>query len=157
IRFSPQKPFELDRDIAVTVKDQGQWRFPVQFQATVPSPDDTIFIDCVGSQQASVLFYLTSCQEEPAAFCAEFRDATPELYVEPKDGILQPRGSAGTAFRVTFRPSELGKAVTNVLRIETKDDFWSYAILGRQAHSTEATCRPSDGQLAAPTEGTSHE
>lgn len=147
VYFSPRKPLELECDIAVTVKGQAQWRFRVRFQATAPSPDDTILIECTGSQQASVLFYLTSCQREPAAFSAAFRDAAPELCVEPKDGILQPRGSGGTAFKVTYTPSESGKAVTNVLRIETQEDFWSYTILGRQADSQKATSALSDESL----------
>mmetsp|Transcript_72782 Transcript_72782/g.167028 ORF Transcript_72782/g.167028 Transcript_72782/m.167028 type:complete len:116 (+) Transcript_72782:3715-4062(+) len=53
-----------------------------------------------------------------------------EFSVTPTNGVLEPQGSAGTTFLVTYTPVEYGKTVTGKLIIQTEEVYWSYAVRG---------------------------
>eukprot|EP00913_Durusdinium_trenchii_P004562 g4237.t1 len=44
--------------------------------------------------------------------------------------VLEPAGTNGTTFVVTYKPTEYGKPVQGKLIIQTEDVFWSYLVKG---------------------------
>ena len=50
-----------EAELVVQNEEGGLWRFPLQFNATEPEPDDTIYIEAAGlNKESSVGFRLNS-------------------------------------------------------------------------------------------------
>ena len=53
-----------------------------------------------------------------------------EFAISPKSGLLEPFGTDGTQFMISFTPVEYGKTRLAELIIETEDMYWSYKLRG---------------------------
>merc|ERR1712107_262259 len=53
-----------------------------------------------------------------------------EFTVQPTSGVLEPSGTSGTTFIITYKPTEYGKPVQGKLIIQTEDVYWSYLVRG---------------------------
>lgn len=132
IRFDPLRPFESKIDFIVkkTVTG-GQWRFPIQLEATEPSPDDTINIESTINQTSSVSFKLCNQFRERTSFRCEFTlTSSPVFSVFPLSGELDAYGENGTNFIVSFTPLEYGQVLTARLLILTEEMQWTFDIRG---------------------------
>jgi hypothetical protein len=131
VRFAPLRPFLALCNLVVTKASGGRWRFDVKLEATEPEVDDTITIQSPLNKPASVAFRLSNHSSAYAEFDAFFdAESAYEFTVSPTSGVLEPAGSNGTTFVVTYKPTEYGKPVQGKLIIQTEDVFWSYLVKG---------------------------
>jgi len=131
VRFVPLRPFTCLCSLVVSKASGGRWRFDCRFEATEPDVDDTITIESPLNKPASVAFRLANHTPAYAEFDAFFdAESAYEFSVTPTNGVLEPQGSAGTTFLVTYTPVEYGKTVTGKLIIQTEEVYWSYAVRG---------------------------
>eukprot|EP00736_Rhodelphis_marinus_P012698 Rmarinus@m.1878 len=130
--FEPLRPLNTQAGLVVTRASGGQWRFDVQLEATDPEIDDVIYLESGIDRTAEVSFRLTNqfrVAEEFEAFFAP--SSAPEFRVSPPRGVLQPYGSAGTTFVVSYSPVEYRSSVTlGTLIILTKEMQWTYEVRG---------------------------
>jgi len=131
VRFSPLRPFVAMCNLVITRASGGRWRFDVKLEATEPEVDDTISIQSPLNKPASVAFRLTNHSSVYAEFDAFFdAESAYEFTVQPTSGVLEPAGTSGTTFIITYKPTEYGKPVQGKLIIQTEDVYWSYLVRG---------------------------
>merc|ERR1719230_1178460 len=131
VRFVPLRPFVSLCNLVLTKASGGRWRFDMKLEATEPEVDDTIAIQSPLNKPASVAFRLSNHSSAYAEFDAFFdAESAYEFTVSPTSGVLEPAGSNGTTFIVTYKPTEYGKPVQGKLIIQTEDVFWSYLVKG---------------------------
>jgi hypothetical protein len=103
----------------------------VELHASDPKPDDTIRIQAGVGSTSSVTFRLCNRYLSHAHYSAYFtRDSALSLSVEPSDGVLLPFGSEGTAFTVSYKPTEYSHSHRGRLVIQTADVQWAYEVVG---------------------------
>lgn len=131
VQFTPLKPFVAHCGLAITRNTGGRWRFDLKIEATEPDPDDTISIQSPLNKPASVAFRLCNHTTAYAEFNAFFdAESAYEFTVQPTSGVLEPSGTNGTTFIVTYKPTEYGMPDVGKLIIETQDVYWSYVVRG---------------------------
>merc|ERR1719229_2115676 len=117
--------------LVITRSSGGRWRFDLKLEATEPEVDDTISIQSPLNKPASVAFRLTNHSSVYAEFDAFFdAESAYEFTVQPTSGVLEPAGTKGTPFVITYKPTEYGKPVQGKLIIQTEDVYWSYLVKG---------------------------
>ena len=80
---------------------------------------------------SSVSFALTNQFDRQARFAAYFSPDSPsEFSVSPSSGLLEPYGSEGSIFVVSFAPTVYGKFYQGKLIIETDEMQWTYEVCG---------------------------
>jgi hypothetical protein len=131
VHFAPLRPFVAMPSLVLTRASGGRWRFDLKLEATEPDVDDTITIQSPLNKPASVAFRLCNHTSAYAEFDAFFdAESAYEFTVQPSSGVLEPSGTPGTTFIITYKPTEYGKPVQGKLIIQTEDVFWSYAVRG---------------------------
>lgn len=81
---------------------------------------------------SELTFKLTNTNKHSCAFKAYLEDTSDIVFdVEPKRGILEPYGRAGTNFRITFKPVEVFIRYKGMVIIETEQMYWSFQVVGR--------------------------
>lgn len=135
VRFSPLRPLVCLCNLVISKASGGRWRFDVKLEATEPEVDDVIQIQSPLNKPASVAFRLCNHSSAYSEFDAFFdAESAYEFSVQPTAGVLEPAGSAGTTFIVTYKPTEYGKSVQGKLIIQTEDVYWSYLVKGKHPH-----------------------
>ncbi|CEM06420.1 unnamed protein product [Vitrella brassicaformis CCMP3155] len=151
VKFAPMRPFTANCTLIIKRSSGGRWRFQLRLYASVPDPDDTISIESPINQQTAVAFRLTNIAPTYSQFEAFFAPESPsdDFIVTPTSGTLDPAGSSGTMFIVSYRPTEYGKTVTAKLVIQTEDTYWSYLVRGTHPHynAPEITSSRLDNKL----------
>merc|ERR1711953_934069 len=85
----------------------------------------------MGNKPASVAFRLSNHSTVYSEFDAFFdAESAYEFTVQPTSGVLEPSGTSGTTFIITYKPTEYGKPVQGKLIIQTEDVYWSYLVRG---------------------------
>jgi len=131
VRFAPLRPFVSLCNLVITRASGGRWRFDVKLEATEPEVDDTISIQSPLNKPASVAFRLCNHTSAYSEFDAFFdAESAYEFTVQPTSGILEPSGTNGTTFIITYKPVEYGKPVHGKLIIQTDEVYWSYMVKG---------------------------
>jgi len=131
VRFAPLRPFLALCNLVITRASGGRWRFDVKLEATEPEVDDTISIQSPLNKPASVAFRLCNHTNAYAEFDAFFdAESAYEFTVQPTAGVLEPAGTSGTIFTITYKPTEYGKPVQGKLIIQTQEVYWSYLVKG---------------------------
>jgi len=131
VRFAPLRPFVALCNLVITRASGGRWRFDVKLEATEPEVDDTISIQSPLNKPASVAFRLSNHTSVYSEFDAFFdAESAYEFTVQPTSGVLEPAGTSGTTFVITYKPTEYGKPVQGKLIIQTEDVYWSYLVKG---------------------------
>lgn len=131
VNFSPLRPFIALCNLVITRASGGRWRFDLKLEATEPEVDDVISIQSPLNKPASVAFRLNNHTSVYSEFEAFFdAESAYEFTVQPTSGVLEPAGTNGTTFVVTYKPTEYGKPVQGKLIIQTEDVFWSYLVKG---------------------------
>merc|ERR1719218_73866 len=131
VHLAPLRPFVALCNLVITRASGGRWRFDMKLEATEPEVDDTICITSPLNKPASVAFRLCNHTAAYAEFDAFFdAESAYEFSVHPTSGVLEPSGSNGTTFVVSYRPTEYGKHVSGKLVIQTEDVYWSYQVKG---------------------------
>lgn len=131
VHFAPLRPFVALCNLVVTRASGGRWRFDLKLEATEPEVDDTIAIQSPLNKPASVAFRLSNHTSVYSEFDAFFdAESAYEFTVQPTSGVLEPAGTSGTTFVVTYKPTEYGKPVQGKLIIQTEDVYWSYLVRG---------------------------
>eukprot|EP00927_Polykrikos_kofoidii_P033789 TRINITY_DN28631_c0_g1_i1.p1 TRINITY_DN28631_c0_g1~~TRINITY_DN28631_c0_g1_i1.p1 ORF type:complete len:1661 (+),score=302.97 TRINITY_DN28631_c0_g1_i1:478-4983(+) len=131
VRFSPLRPFIANCNLVITRASGGRWRFELKLEATEPDVDDTISIQSPLNKPASVAFKLCNHTSAYSEFDAFFdAESAYEFTVQPTSGVLEPTGTAGTTFVITYKPTEYGKPVQGKLIIQTEEVYWSYMVRG---------------------------
>merc|ERR1719171_2147341 len=131
VNFHPLRPFVAICNLVITKSSGGRWRFDVKLEATEPEVDDIIPIQSPLNKPASVAFRLCNHINAYAEFDAFFdAESAYEFTVQPTAGVLEPAGTNGTTFIITYKPTEYGKPVQGKLIIQTEDVFWSYLVKG---------------------------
>lgn len=131
VRFVPLRPFVALCNLVITRASGGRWRFDVKLEATEPEVDDTISIQSPLNKPASVAFRLSNHTSVYSEFDAFFdAESAYEFTVQPTSGVLEPAGTSGTTFVITYKPTEYGKPVQGKLIIQTEDVYWSYLVKG---------------------------
>merc|ERR1711907_883362 len=74
-----------------------------------------------------------------------------EFSVEPKSGLLEPYGSAGTQFVVSYTSTAYGRVDTGRLVILTEEMQWTYEVRG-----TLPQYRPPEGSTKVNTRLSEH-
>eukprot|EP00929_Paragymnodinium_shiwhaense_P088700 TRINITY_DN49010_c0_g1_i1.p1 TRINITY_DN49010_c0_g1~~TRINITY_DN49010_c0_g1_i1.p1 ORF type:complete len:2929 (-),score=783.00 TRINITY_DN49010_c0_g1_i1:108-8894(-) len=131
VRFAPLRPFVALCNLVITRASGGRWRFDLKLEATEPEVDDTISIQSPLNKPASVAFRLCNHTSAYSEFEAFFdAESAYEFTVQPTSGVLEPAGTSGTTFIITYKPTEYGKPVQGKLVIQTEDVYWSYMVRG---------------------------
>jgi len=131
VRLAPLRPFVALCNLVITRQAGGRWRFDVKLEATEPEVDDTISIQSPLNKPASVAFRLCNHTNAYAEFDAFFdAESAYEFTVQPTAGVLEPAGTSGTTFIITYKPTEYGKPVQGKLIIQTQEVYWSYLVRG---------------------------
>jgi hypothetical protein len=131
VRLAPLRPFVALCNLVITRATGGRWRFDVKLEATEPDVDDTISIQSPLNKPASVAFRLCNHTNAYAEFDAFFdAESAYEFTVQPTAGVLEPAGTSGTTFVITYKPTEYGKPVQGKLIIQTQEVYWSYLVKG---------------------------
>ncbi|CAJ1445026.1 unnamed protein product [Effrenium voratum] len=131
VNFSPLRPFVALCNLVLTRASGGRWRFDLKLEATEPEVDDVISIQSPLNKPASVAFRLNNHTSVYSEFEAFFdAESAYEFTVQPTSGVLEPAGTSGTTFVVTYKPTEYGKPVQGKLIIQTEDVYWSYMVRG---------------------------
>lgn len=147
VRFAPLKPFVAQCNLVISRAAGGRWRFDMKLEATEPEVDDTISIQSPLNKPASVAFRLCNHTSAYSEFDAFFdAESAYEFTVQPTSGVLEPQGTSGTTFVITYKPTEYGKPVQGKLIIQTEDVYWSYAVRGTHPKYTAPVAdKPSIG------------
>merc|ERR1712157_314168 len=131
VKFSPLRPFVALCNLVITRASGGRWRFDLKLEATEPEVLDTISIQSPLNKPASVAFRLCNHTTVYSEFDAFFdAESAYEFTVQPTSGVLEPSGTSGTTFIITYKPTEYGKPVQGKLIIQTEDVYWSYLVKG---------------------------
>merc|ERR1711871_149828 len=141
LSFEPLRPLNSAIQFLIHRQNGGVWKYDLELEATEPEIDDTIVISSLLGQPSSVTFSLTNQFTVYTPFKAYFTpDSALEFSVEPKSGLLEPYGSAGTQFVVSYTSTAYGRVDTGRLVILTEEMQWTYEVRG-----TLPQYRPPDG------------
>lgn len=149
--FEPLKPISAPTKFIISKESGGRWVYEVTFTATEPELDDIIRIEAALRRTSSVCFRLTNQWPVPAQFQAYFTADSPfEFSLHPHSGFLEPAGSDGTQFVVSFSPQEYGTMLKAKLIIQTSDMQWTYEVRGTHPHYVppRATVASIDNRLS---------
>ena len=130
--FSPLRPFSAGAELVVIRKSTGgRWKFPIRADVVDAEPEEKpIVIEAAIKTVKKVVFKMNNRTQEPAKFQAFFTvDSANTLAVEPASGILEPYGTDGTEFTLSYSPTEYGKAEKGKLIIQTAECQWIYNVL----------------------------
>lgn len=131
LRFEPLRPMSTSVKLLIKRENGGQWTFDVEIEASEPEIDDVIEISALLNQTASVAFPLTNQFTTYTPFKAYFTpDSSLSFAVEPKTGLLEPFGTNGTQFVVSYTSVAYGKMDIGKLVILTEEMQWSYEVRG---------------------------
>jgi len=148
LTFEPLRPLNATIQFMVKRQNGGVWKYALELEATEPEIDDTIVISSLLGQPSSVTFSLTNQFTVYTPFKAYFTpDSALEFSVEPKSGLLEPYGSAGTQFVVSYTSTAYGRMDTGRLVILTEEMQWTYEVRG-----TLPQYRPPEGEAKVVTE-----
>merc|ERR1712178_20544 len=130
--YAPNRTMTHSVQLLVKGATGGLWRFPLQFSASEPEPDDSIVIEAAGLNKESVVcFRLSSQTRHPVQYSAYFvAGSDSEFTVSPQTGELAPVDAKPTPICVHFTPSKYGKKYTSKLVVQTPDMQWTYNIFG---------------------------
>jgi len=152
LTFEPLRPLNTSIEFLVHRQNGGVWRHHLELEATEPEIDDTIVIASLLGQPSSVTFSLTNQFTVYTPYKAYFTpDSALEFSVEPKSGLLEPYGSAGTQFVVSYTSTAYGRMDTGRLVILTEEMQWTYEVRG-----TLPQYRPPEGQTKVTTQLPDH-
>lgn len=129
--FNPLRPFTAGCELVVVRKSSGgRWKFPIRVDVTDAEPEDEpIMIEAALKTVKKVLFRMNNRTQEPAKFQAFFTvDSANTLHVEPSSGILEPYGTDGTEFVLSYAPQEYGVYEKGKLIIQTEECQWIYNV-----------------------------
>jgi hypothetical protein len=142
LTFEPLRPLNSVIEFLIHRQNGGVWKYQLELEATEPEIDDDITISSLLGQPSSVTFSLTNQFTQYTPFKAYFTpDSALEFSVEPKSGLLEPYGSAGTQFVVSYTSTAYGRVDTGRLVILTEEMQWTYEVRG-----TLPTYRPPAGE-----------
>ena len=131
VQFEPLKPLHHLVELWVMKDSGGRWKFEVELMATDPEVDDIVVIEAEMGSTESVSFALTNQFSTFAPFKAYIKPESQEEFIcHPASGILEPFGSAGTNFVVSYSPTTYGKGVVCYLVILTDEMQWTYELRG---------------------------
>lgn len=133
--FEPLRPISAPTQLVISKESGGRWVYEVSFTATEPELDDIILIEAALHRTSSVCFRLTNQWPVTAQYQAYFTADSPfEFSLHPQSGLLEPAGSEGTQFVVSFSPQEYGTMLKAKLIIQTSDMQWTYEVRGTHPH-----------------------
>merc|ERR1711939_499601 len=142
LTFEPLRPLNAIIQFMIHRQNGGVWKYDLELEATEPEIDDVIVISSLLGQPSSVTFSLTNQFTVYTPFKAYFTpDSALEFSVEPKSGLLEPYGSAGTQFVVSYTSTAYGRVDTGRLVILTEEMQWTYEVRG-----TLPQYRPPSGE-----------
>jgi hypothetical protein len=130
--FNPLRPFTAGAELIVIRKSTGgRWKFPIRVDVGDAEPEDQpIIIEAAIKTVKKVVFRMNNRTQEPAKFQAFFTvDSANTLHVEPSGGVLEPYGTDGTEFTLSYAPMEYGKAEKGKLIIQTEECQWIYDVV----------------------------
>lgn len=131
LSFIPLRPASLKLTLVVEKESGGRWKYPVHINVSDPPVDEVLTIQALLNQTSSLSFRITNQFDIFSKFHAFFSpDSAVEFDVFPKSGILEPIGSEGTQFVVSFSPTVYGKPLVAKLIVQTEDMQWTYEIKG---------------------------
>eukprot|EP00656_Telonema_subtile_P057792 TRINITY_DN9591_c0_g1_i1.p1 TRINITY_DN9591_c0_g1~~TRINITY_DN9591_c0_g1_i1.p1 ORF type:complete len:904 (+),score=208.60 TRINITY_DN9591_c0_g1_i1:119-2830(+) len=131
LRFEPLRPLSTIVKLLIQRANGGQWTFDLELEASDPEIDDTIVISSLLHQTSSVAFNLTNQFTVMTPYTAYFTpDSSLAFSVDPKRGLLEPYGTAGTTFVVSYTAQAYGKMDIGKLVILTEEMQWSYEVRG---------------------------
>jgi len=131
LTFEPLRPLNSTIEFLVHRQNGGVWKYNLELEATEPEIDDDITISSLLGQPSSVTFSLTNQFTQYTPFKAYFTpDSALEFSVEPKSGLLEPYGSNGTQFVVSYTSTAYGRVDTGRLVILTEEMQWTYEVRG---------------------------
>jgi len=131
LTFEPLKPVRSKIEIRITQQKGGRWKFILELIATEADIDDVIKLEGVMNMSSSVSFRQTNQFDIETSFRAFFSAESPsEFTISPTSGILEPYGSEGSNFIITFLPRTYGKIYIGKLVIETEEMQWTYEVRG---------------------------
>jgi len=142
LTFEPLRPLNTAIQFLIHRQNGGVWKYDLELEATEPEIDDVIVISSLLGQPSSVTFSLTNQFTVYTPYKAYFTpDSALEFSVEPKSGLLEPYGSNGTQFVVSYTSTAYGRVDTGRLVILTEEMQWTYEVRG-----TLPQYRPPDGE-----------
>jgi len=148
LTFEPLRPLNAAIQFMIHRQNGGVWRYELELEATEPEIDDVIVISSLLGQPSSVTFSLTNQFTVYTPYKAYFTpDSALEFSVEPKSGLLEPYGSNGTQFVVSYTSTAYGRVDTGRLVILTDEMQWTYEVRG-----TLPQYRPPDGESKVQTQ-----
>jgi len=131
LRFEPLRPMSTSVKLLIKRENGGQWTFDVEIEASEPEIDDVIVISALLNQTASVAFNLTNQFTTYTPYKAYFTpDSSLSFAVDPKSGLLEPYGTTGTQFVVSYTSTAYGRMDVGKLVILTEEMQWSYEVRG---------------------------
>merc|ERR1712166_118852 len=129
--FEPLKAMRCKVLLKVSLQSGGRWVFEIDLLANDAEVDDVIRIEGALNQTRSVSFRMTNQFNETAAFNAYFApESSAEFSVIPEAGLLEPHGTEGTNFVISFNPAAYGKLYKGKLVVETDEMQWTYQVHG---------------------------
>jgi len=147
LTFEPLRPLNAVIQFMIHRQNGGVWKYDLELEATEPEIDDVIVISSLLGQPSSVTFSLTNQFTVYTPFKAYFTpDSALEFSVEPKSGLLEPYGSQGTQFVVSYTSTAYGRVDTGRLVILTEEMQWTYEVRGILPQY-----RPPDGETKVTT------
>jgi len=150
VDFTPLKPFSTTVDLLISRRAGGKWKFQINLVAEQPAIDDVITVQAALHQTSTVSFRLTNRFPTLAPFTASLTvDSAYQFSVYPNSGVLAPLGDAeGTAFALSYTPTEYGKEQNGKLVIVTDEMQWTYLIRGVHPDYVipETACKVSSKQ-----------
>lgn len=105
--YMPMKPINKTK-IPLTLVGQSncKWIVSAVVSALVPAIDDTIVLEAGIMEASEVSFKMTNTSQTNCQFKAYLGDSSDTAFdIEPKRGVLEAYGSAGTNFRIIFKPT----------------------------------------------------
>jgi hypothetical protein len=131
IRFEPLKVFSTIVNITISCKSLGRWKAELDVESSQPEPDDVIRLRAGVGSSDSVSFRLNNRFLTYSPFKCYFAPRSSTRFsVTPVTGILPPYGAEGSAFTVTFSPTEYGNFQRGRLVVVTDDAQWDYEFIG---------------------------
>ena len=129
--FEPLKAMRCRVLLKVSLESGGRWVFGIDLVANDAEVDDVIRIEGALNQTRSVSFRMTNQFNTTAAFNAYFApESSAEFSVYPEVGLLEPHGTEGTNFVISFNPASYGKLYKGKLVVETDEMQWTYQVHG---------------------------
>jgi hypothetical protein len=130
--FEPLRQMHARADLVVHKRSGGRWKFPLELEATPPPVDDVIHLTSSIGKTAVGRFTLENLLEDESRFTAQITvDSAPCFDVQPRTGVLPPRGAAPTPFTVSYSPTEYrGRPFVGKVVILTDELQWTFEVRG---------------------------